>query len=190
MGARVLYRIWQARYLSNIDVDQSILLHYNPFRQLCLMSELFVMPYDHHIVSYVCIPLTWVVKWSNRLIKAPSWRRLPTSQLHYPLNQLEQRHFSQESLLWHFQLQTAQTVSCAWVSLMSSWWLHLFVAPFLLLNRCWILNPHQEAKLENLAEVDPYHLSSSDDQGNRIQRKASYHVVGELDGWHFWRWEL
>ena len=52
------------------------------------------------------------------------------------------------------------------------------MAPFLLLNRCWILNPHQEAKLENLAEVDPYHLSGSDDQGNRIQRKALDHVVG------------
>jgi hypothetical protein len=51
------------------------------------------------------------------------------------------------------------------------------VAPFLLLNLCWIRNPRLEAKLENLAEVDPYRLSGSDDQGNKIQRKAD-HVVG------------
>jgi hypothetical protein len=88
---------------------------YSCLDSCALMSELFLMPYDHHIVSRLKdVSLAWPV---NRLIKAPSCPH-PTT-LHCPLNQLEQQRFSQEPLLWHFQLQTAQTVSCALVFLLS-----------------------------------------------------------------------
>jgi hypothetical protein len=40
----------QARYLSNIKVDQIFFIVIR-FRQLCLMLEFFVMPDDNHIVN-------------------------------------------------------------------------------------------------------------------------------------------